>query len=308
MIKINNLKLNKSGIDILNELSMNIEDNSVTCILGSKNSGKSSILKALAGIYRDYYGEILYNDKDINEYKEVVIDIIHGDRENDANINVYEYLNFYGSIYGKYNKEELDDFIDAMLKKFMLVSYKYTNISVLDDYDYKFIELIRVLINDPEVILFDNVFSSENIEFNERLLDFIKTLLKKKTLIFASRSLNYIEEIITDIAIIDNGSLVIFGKKEDVYKTAELSSKVQVEIISGLSEALDILNKNKNVSDIIYTDNSLSFSLVTNIMHSSGRDEIESEILKDLIAGNVNVYSFKRQRARFEQLYERLVL
>ena len=308
MIKINNLKLNKSGIDILNELSMNIEDNSVTCILGSKNSGKSSILKALAGIYRDYYGEILYNDKDINEYKDVVIDIIHGDRENDANINVYEYLNFYGSIYGKYNKEELDDFIDSMLKKFMLVSYKYTNISVLDDYDYKFIELIRVLINDPEVILFDNVFSSENIEFNERLLDFIKTLLKKKTLIFASRSLNYIEEIITDIAIIDNGSLVIFGKKEDVYKTAELSSKVQVEIISGLSEALDILNKNKNVSDIIYTDNSLSFSLVTNIMHSSGRDEIESEILKDLIAGNVNVYSFKRQRARFEQLYERLVL
>ena len=308
MIKIKNLKLNKSGIDILNELSMNIDDNSVTCILGSKNSGKSSILKALAGIYRDYYGEILYNDKDINEYKEVVIDIIHGDRENDANINVYEYLNFYGSIYGKYDKKELDYFIDVMLKKFMLVSYKYTNISVLDEYDYKFIELIRVLINDPKVILFDNIFSSDNIEFNERLLDFIKTLLKKKTLVFASRSLNYLEEIITDIAIIDNGSLVIFGKKEDVYKTAELSSKVQVEVISGLSEALDILNNNKNVSDIIYTENSISFSLATNISHAKGRDEIESGILKDLIAGNVNVYSFKRQRARFEQLYERLVL
>lgn len=308
MIKIKNLKLNKSGIDILNELSMDISDYSVTCILGNKNSGKSSILKSLVGIYRDYYGEILYNDKEINEYSETIIDIVHSDRENDSNINVYEYLSFYGSIYKKDNKKELDEFIDVMLKKFMLVSYKYTNINLLDNYDYKYIELIRVLISDPKVILFDNIFTNDNLEFNERMLEYIKTIIKKKTLIFASRSLSYLEEIITDIAIIDNGSLVIYGKKEDVYKAAELNSKVQVEVLSGLNEALDILNKNENVSDIVYSDNSISFALITNKLYVEGRNEIESDILKSLIDNGVRVYSFKRQRARFEQLFERLVL
>lgn len=307
MIEIKNLKVNNGGIDILNEISMNISDNSVACILGNKNSGKSSILKALVGVYQDYYGEILYNGQDISDMKEIVIDILHEDRENDSSINVYEYLTFYGSIYGKYNKKELDEYIDEMLKKFMLISYKYTNVSLLDNYDYKLIELIRILINDPEVILFDNVFGGDNNEFNDRLLSFIKTLIGKKTIVFASRSLNYIEEIVTHIAIIDNGSLVIYGKKEDVYKAAELNDKIQVDIISGMTDALEILNKNQNVSDIVYTDNSITFSLAINISNSDNREEIESLILKDLVVNGVKVCSFKRQRARFEQLHERLV-
>jgi hypothetical protein len=40
---------------------------------------------------------------------------------------------------------------------------------------------------------------------------------------------------------------------------------------------------------------------------SNNRTEIESEILNTLIDNGVKVYSFKRQRARFEQLFERLI-
>ena len=59
MISIRDLKLNKYGIDILNNISFDIVDNSVTCILGNKNSGKSAILKSISGVYQNYYCEIL---------------------------------------------------------------------------------------------------------------------------------------------------------------------------------------------------------------------------------------------------------
>lgn len=307
MISIKDLKLNKNGIDILNNITFNIEENSITCILGNKNSGKSAILKSISGIYQNYYGEILIDNEDIKYIKDIVVDMLHQNREYDSEITVNDYLKFYGSIYNKSDKNMLQKQIDEYLIKFSLISYKYTNINMLDDYDYKFVELIRILINDSKIILFDNLFSLNDEEFNEKLIEFIKTLIGKKTLVFTSRSLNYIEEIATHIGIIDNGNLVIFGDKESVYQSAEINKKVQVDIIEGQDIALSVLKDNKYVNDIIYNDNTISFTLARDSSKSNKRMELESEILNSLIENGVKVYSFKRHRAKFEQLFERLL-
>lgn len=307
MISIKDLKLNKLGIDILNNITFDIEDNSVTCILGNKNSGKSAILKSISGVYQNYYGEILIDNVDVKYIKEIVVDILHQNREYDSEITVNEYLKFYGSIYNKLDAKTLQNKIDEYLVNFSIISYKYTNINMLDDYDYKFIELIRILISDPKIILFDNLFALNDEEFNEKLLDVIKTFIGKKTLVFTSRSLNYIEEIATHIGIIDNGSLVIFGDKESIYQSAEINKKVQIDIIDGQDIALSILKNNIHVNDIIYNENTISFTLARENSKSNNRTEIESEILNTLIDNGVKVYSFKRQRARFEQLFERLI-
>ena len=307
MISIKDLKLNRHGIEILNNVSLDISDNSVVCILGNENSGKSSILKAISGVYRNYYGEILINGEDIKYNNKIIADILHEDREIDSEITVDEYLKFYGAIYNKYNKKELESFIDEKLKAFSIMSYKYTNINMLDIYDYKMVEFIRILINDPPIILFDDVFTYDNDEFNEKIMGYIKNIIGKKTLIFAARSLNYLEEIVTHIGVIENGSVVIFGDKESVYDAAEISKKVQVDIIDGLSDALQILKQNEYVNDIIYSDNSISFTISTKLSSATKRDKLESEILNSLINNGIKVYSFKRQRARFEQLFERLV-
>ncbi len=307
MISIKDLKLNKLGIDILNNITFDIEDNSVTCILGNKNSGKSAILKSISGVYQNYYGEILIDNVDVKYIKEIVVDILHQNREYDSEITVNEYLKFYGSIYNKLDAKTLQNKIDEYLVNFSIISYKYTNINMLDDYDYKFIELIRILISDPKIILFDNLFALNDEEFNEKLLDVIKTFIGKKTLVFTSRSLNYIEEIATHIGIIDNGNLVIFGDKESIYQSAEINKKVQIDIIDGQDIALSILKNNIHVNDIIYNENTISFTLARDSSKSNNRTELESEILNTLIDNGVKVYSFKRQRARFEQLFERLI-
>ena len=306
MIEIKNVKLNINNIDILNEISFEIPDNSVTCILGNKSSGKSSIFKILTGIYKNYYGEVLYNGKDINYCKYLKIDILHATREKDSDITVNEYLKFYGDIYGAYNDDDLDTYIDKMLKKFSLMSYKYTSIDMLDIENYKLVELIRISINDPQIILFDNLFSSDNTDFNEKLLEYIKDLIGHKTLVFASRSLNIIEEIVTHIVVLDTGNLVANGKKEDVYKKAELSNKIEIELLDRMADAIEILKENPDIANIVYNDNIISFSIVSSITYSDERNKVEADILKKLIDNGIEVYSFKKQRVRFEQLFGRL--
>ena len=306
MIELKNVKLNVSNIDILNELSFDIPDNSVVCILGNKKSGKSSILKILTGVYRNYYGEVLYDGKDLNDFKECKIDILHDTREKDPDITVSEYLKFYASIYKSHEISDLETYIDNMLKKFSLMSYKYTSLDSIDNENYKLVELIRISINDPQVILFDNLFSSENADFNERLLEYIKELIGHKTLVFASRSLSHIEEIVTHIVVLDTGNLVAFGKKEDVYKKAELSNKIEIEVMNNMQDAINVLYDDPNIANIVYNDKIISFSIVSNITYSNERNQVEADILKKLIDNGVEVYSFKKQRVRFEQLFGRL--
>ncbi|MBR0038914.1 MAG: ATP-binding cassette domain-containing protein [Lachnospiraceae bacterium] len=306
MIEIKNLKLNINNIDILNELSFDIPDNAVMCILGNKNSGKSSIFKVLTGTYKNYYGEVLYNGIDINDLSECKIDILHDTREKDPDITVNEYLNFYGSIYGKENNDEMDAYINDMLRKFSLMSYKYTSLDQIDNENYKLVELIRISINDPDILLFDNLFSSDNADFNEKLLEYIKGLIGKKTLVFASRSLNHIEGIVTHLAVLENGNLVACGKKEDVYKKAELSNKIELEVIDKMQDAVEVLKKNPDVTNIVYNDKIISFSIVANITYSNTRNQVEAAILKELVDNDIEVYSFKKQRVRFEQLFGRL--
>lgn len=306
MIELKNVKLNVNNIDILNELSFDIPDNSVVCILGNKKSGKSSILKILTGVYRNYYGEVLYDGKDLNDFKECKIDILHDTREKDPDITVSEYLKFYASIYKSHEISDLETYIDNMLKKFSLMSYKYTSLDSIDNENYKLVELIRISINDPQVILFDNLFSSENADFNERLLEYIKELIGHKTLVFASRSLSHIEEIVTHIVVLDTGNLVAFGKKEDVYKKAELSNKIEIEVMNNMQDAINVLYDDPNIANIVYNDKIISFSIVSNITYSNERNQVEADILKKLVDNGVEVYSFKKQRVRFEQLFGRL--
>ena len=121
MIEFKNVHLNIKNVDVSNDISFKIMDNTVTCFLGSKNSGKSSILKMIAGIYKSYTGEILIDDKNIRDFKEKKIGIVNEQEEKDTYITVVEYLNFYGSLYDTIEKDQLSEFIDEMLNRFYVI-------------------------------------------------------------------------------------------------------------------------------------------------------------------------------------------
>lgn len=309
MIEFKNVKLNLKNIDILNDLSFKIEDKSITCFVGNKNSGKSSILKLLARIYKEYSGEILINGVDLFNQDKVKIDMVHDTIEHDPNLTVVEYLEFYGSIYGTYEKKELSMYIDKMLKYFSLMSYKYTSLENLDKENYKLLDIIRVMINNPDVLLFDNLFFSDNIDFNEKLLRYIKTFAYHKTIIFVARNLKYIEEICDNIGILDYGTLIAFGKKEDVYKKAELISKIEVKVNDDVLEAVELLRANEDTINISYENDTITFSINPKLVasHSVDIKGIEADILKSLIDKGVKVSSYRKQQVQFEQLFGRLI-
>lgn len=303
MIEFKNVHLNIKNVDVSNDISFKIMDNTVTCFLGSKNSGKSSILKMIAGIYKSYTGEILIDDKNIRDFKEKKIGIVNEQEEKDTYITVAEYLNFYGSLYDTIEKDQLSEFIDEMLNRFSLMSYKYTYMHQLEKENYKFVEMIRLLIYDPDIFLLDNLFFGDNVEYHEKMFAFIKTLIGKKTIIFASRNTNYIESICDNIGILDNGILIAFDKKEDIYKYADIVDKIEIKVLGDIDRVVSKLKENDKILNISYDDSSIVIALKSKDRYMDHK-EIEYGILKSLIDNNIKVYSFRKQQVRYEQLFE----
>lgn len=66
MLKINNLSNSLSKKTVLNEISLNIENNNqVIALLGPNGAGKTSLLKTIAGFYQKYTGSVNINKDDV---------------------------------------------------------------------------------------------------------------------------------------------------------------------------------------------------------------------------------------------------
>ena len=56
------------GINVLENINLNIPPNSTVCITGPEGSGKSTLMNLIAGTYSDFTGVLMYNNLPINNY------------------------------------------------------------------------------------------------------------------------------------------------------------------------------------------------------------------------------------------------
>lgn len=289
MIRFTNVKKSINGIDIIDDISFNIEKNTITLFVGSKNTGKSTLLRLIAGVYKSYFGNIEIGGR---------CGIVFDQNETDTKLTVREYLGFYADIY-KLDMNEVEGKIDYYLNKYSLLSYKHSDLSNLDMGTLKILGIIRVLLFDPDIIVFDNLFT-DDFELNDRLLDIVNEYKGKKTMIFASRKMDYLIDISDNLGILSHGKLIAFGGKEKVLSMAEKNKRYIVEIASDEEKAIDILNKIEGISDLVYANNTISFLLINN----AGINE--TMIMKMLIDNDISVLSFKKEQMTFEKVFSKI--
>ena len=69
MIKIENLKFKyKEEKYVLNDINLEINEGECIAIIGKNGAGKITIIKLLTGLYDEYEGTILINERNIKDY------------------------------------------------------------------------------------------------------------------------------------------------------------------------------------------------------------------------------------------------
>lgn len=299
MIEFKNVKFNIDNNSILSDVSFIINDRTTVSFVGNKGAGKTTILKLISSIFTNYYGEILINGIDVYKNNQVSIGFVSDEKEYNNYLTVFDFLSFYCKLYN-FDESLIEKEIDRYLLLYSLMSYKYTNMTNLDDEIYKLIDIIRVILMNPDVLLFDNLFFSDNEDYLDKVTNIIKSLNGIKTIVIGGRNMLGLDNLSDNIGILDGGKLIAFGDLDSIYQKAEISRKYVVEIEGDENKAINILKDMDNVLNVLYNDNLITFSLGKNKKISA------SSVLKELVYSGVIVKSFTKDRVSLDHLLGKL--
>ena len=192
----------------INNLNLTISDNSITGIYGNYYLIKK-IFKD-----KDYTGEVLLDSNTVISYI---------DNRNFLTKTVSD--EFY---LVKKNLRDSKDFLEKVLKSLEMVGltqdYLNMDINTLSNTEKKLISIALALIIEPDLLIFDNIFSN----FDDKNMQTIKKLiidLKKKyhkTIIIVDYNINFLYELATNLIIFNDNILVINDSKNKVFEDINL--------------------------------------------------------------------------------------
>ncbi len=200
--------------EIFNSISATIPANSITCISGKENSGKSTFLKLLTGSYLHFKGSIAFNDIPLQNYSLQNLRTKMG-------IFLYEQDLFEGSLYEnivlgrtEINIERIVDLSKKLGFEDFIKFFPYYFDTSLDPLGQKLpsslirkILLLRALINTPQLLILEDPW----IEFEDstitKIQNYIIDISKNSTVVVSTNDKNFIEKSTVHFSI-ENGTLI----------------------------------------------------------------------------------------------------
>lgn len=210
-----------SNTDIIKNISFELERGEILGLTGQSGSGKTTLAKILAGVYKPSSGKIeTYFSKDWSKNLPKPIQILF---QNDGElINPYRKVNdilteAFELKLGR--KNNFSDKVISLIDKFQLPqTIKDHKGSQLSGGEQQRIALARIYIIEPEILILDEPFSSQDVEAQLNIVNIIKKIKEELnlTVICVSHDLNIIKKISDDILIMFNGKIVESGKTKHI--------------------------------------------------------------------------------------------
>ncbi len=187
MLKIENLNIGYRKPLLKTHFSANLNSPQLIALVGDNGSGKTTMLKTLAGIIPALTGQIyLYGKKIANlslYQKARITSIVFAHLPSQLNLTVYEILALNSKlIHGEVKKS----LIAHTLQLLEIQNLAHKNFNNLSDGQKQKVMFARALVQDTPILLLDEPFAHLDYYNKKLLLDIISHLKKSKLVIFAT--------------------------------------------------------------------------------------------------------------------------
>ncbi|MCI8568763.1 MAG: ABC transporter ATP-binding protein [Bacilli bacterium] len=213
---------------ILDNISFKIKQGQKVAIVGETGSGKTTIANLIARFYDINKGNIYIDNTDIKDYDlnclRRQVSIMQQDNYlfTDTIMNNLKYGNINISdkeIINLCKKIDLDDWIKEFANGYETVLENHGN--TLSDGEKQLLSYIRVLINDPKILVLDEATSKIDVRTENLIQNKINNLIKDKTTITIAHRLSTIVNSDIILFIKDKKILEIGNHQELMKKKGE---------------------------------------------------------------------------------------
>lgn len=201
----------------LKDFSLTIE-NGILGLLGPNGAGKSTLLKMIATVSKPTKGHIYLDENNIVKNPNVMrkqLGFLPQDFGVYANLNAFEFLEYLAALKGV-GGNDLKQRITLLLENLNLIDTAHRPIGSYSGGMKQRIGIAQALLNNPDVVIFDEPTVGLDPEERVRFRNLISNLAQNCIVILSSHIVSDIDTIADKVVIMKNGALVSQGDQEDI--------------------------------------------------------------------------------------------
>ena len=194
----------------LNDVSFNFKKGNLYTILGRTLSGKTTLLKTIAGLLNPDSGLLKFEEKNFGKIPvwERNVAMVYQQFINYPHLNVYENISFPLK-QRKISNDEIKENVNESLKTVGLIGFENRKIQELSGGQQQRAAIARALCMEPKIMLFDEPTSALDPEMIKEVLDAMVNLAKAgMTMIVVTHEMGFAKEVADEVIFMDEGMIV----------------------------------------------------------------------------------------------------
>ncbi|MBN2545080.1 MAG: ABC transporter ATP-binding protein [Spirochaetes bacterium] len=224
MLKIRSLDAGYSNLKVLKRISMHVKAGEIVTIIGANGSGKSTLLHAVSGIIKGKSGEIIFKDKQINNYTAEKIvylgcSLIPEGRQLFPAMTVKENLVLGGYILKSKNKKiNLEEEIKKIYTLFPRLEERKNQLSgTLSGGEQQMLAIGRALMSRPDFIMMDEPSIGLAPLVVKEIFKTVVSLRKDgKTILLVEQNAKAALKIADRGYVMETGNIILEGTSEEL--------------------------------------------------------------------------------------------
>lgn len=237
ILEVKNLSKNFGELQVLKDISFNVEKGQVLAIIGPSGSGKSTLLRCVNQLEKAGGGEISVcsmnmmkttDGKAVYAPSKTLRDIRLKIGLVFQNFNLFPHMSVMQNIIEapvhvlKKSKKEAVAEAEQLIKKMGLTGKENSYPCELSGGQQQRVSIARALALKPEILFFDEPTSALDPELTGEILKVIKELAEEKmTMVIVTHEMEFAREVANRVIFMDGGYIIEEGDPEDIFKNTQ---------------------------------------------------------------------------------------
>lgn len=211
VIVAENLHKAYGGVVAVTGSTFEVTPGEVFGLVGPNGAGKTTTLKLLAGLITPTSGTATVAGYDSTDPEmRRVLGFLPEESALYESMTPRSYLRFFADLYGV-DRSTADARIDRLLDRLALAT-RDRRIETLSKGMTRKVAIARALINDPDVVIFDEPASGLDPRTTRSINEFVTELGDEdRTVVFSAHNLYHVEAVCDRVAIMNDGAIVARG-------------------------------------------------------------------------------------------------
>ena len=291
----------------LNDVTLRLDPGCVLGLLGPNGAGKTTLLRLILGLHRPTAGWAKVFGRIMNPNAASLrcrIGYIPTNPQFPRGMTPISYLDYIARLFGL-PRQARKPRLAKLIRAVDLLPFSGDHIDAFSNGQVARLAVATSLINEPDLLIWDEPTHGLDPEARRSMLELIKTLAREKTLIVSSHNLSDIDEVCNHAAVLSRGHLIYCGSLQDLKRSMcrnhfELEVEGDQKAIAKVTQSIKGFQEFKSV---VLRQRRLELRLHDEAVSASAL----ANVFMTLVDNKVNLVSIRSVGQQTEQAFLDLV-